>query len=780
MMDADREMIEQRVLVLTPTGKDADLTRSILGRAGVECVCCSDLEQLCEQLAAGAGVVLLPEEAVAPGRSNCLAEWLGHQPPWSDLPVLVLARPGADSMAVAQAMDLLGNVTVLERPTRVTSLVSAVRAGLRARQRQYQIRDHLAERERNVQVHALLAAIVASSDDAIISKTLDGNILTWNAGAERLFGYSAAEVIGRPITLLIPAERQDEEPALLARLRRGERIDHFETVRVAKDGRRMDISLTVSPIRDADGKVIGASKVARDITDHKQAEKDLRQSEERLRSMANATPAIIWTADPSGAITFHNQRWLDYTGLTPAENTFDWPARVLHPDDLDRCIREWSRALVQGTDYEIEVRNRRRGGEYRWFLTRATPIRDADGRIIEWFGSTTDIHDRKRAEEALREADRRKDEFLAVLAHELRNPLAPIRNSLHILRLTGQHEPAAERVGEMMERQVNHMVRLVDDLLEVSRITRGKIELRKEQIEVAAIVRSAVETSRPLIEAAGHQLALAIPPEPLTLEGDHVRLTQVIANLLNNAAKYTDAGGQIWLSVRRERKEVEISVRDTGMGIPPDMIPRVFDLFTQIDRHADRAQGGLGIGLTLVKSLVEMHGGSVRAHSKGVGQGSEFVVRLPLAPDPRRAVLPGKEASLSTVLAARRVLVVDDNRDAAESLGMLLKLLGAQVHVVYDGPTALEAVATYKPAVVLLDIGMPGMDGHEVARRIRLESEFREVILIALTGWGHEEDRQRSQSAGFDYHLIKPADVNSLETLLGSLDARPRGRGTRS
>jgi PAS domain S-box-containing protein len=640
---ADGENLEQRVLVLAPTGKDAELTQSILGRAGVACLGCTDLAHVCRELEAGAGAVLVAEEAVFLDRDGCFAGRLANQPPWSDLPVLVLALPGADSAAVAQAMDQLGNVTVLERPTRVAALVSAVRAALRARQRQYQIRDYLAERERGMEAQAFLAAIVASSDDAIISKTLEGNILTWNEGAQRLFGYTAQEAIGRPITLLIPPERQAEEPALLARLRRGERIDHFETVRVAKDGRQLAVSLTVSPVRDSSGRVIAASKVARDITQ------------------------------------------------------------------------------------------------------------------------------RKQAEAVLLEADRRKDEFLAILAHELRNPLAPIRNSLHILRLTSQHDPTAQRVGEMMERQVNHMVRLVDDLLEVSRITRGKIELRKELVEVAAIVRGAVEISRPLIEGAGHQLALAIPPEPLTLEGDAVRLTQVVANLLNNAAKYTDPGGQIWLTVRREGNRIAVAVRDTGTGIPPAMLPRVFELFTQIDRQAHRTQGGLGIGLTLVKSLVEMHGGSVQAHSEGAGRGSEFVIRLPLAAAPKSADLPAK-ASPSTILASRRVLVVDDNCDAAESLGMLLRLLGADVRVVNNGPDALEALTIFKPAAVLLDIGMPGMDGHEVARRIRQQPEFQDVTLIALTGWGQEKDRRGSQSAGFDYHLTKPADVSALETLLGSLE----------
>jgi PAS domain S-box-containing protein len=617
----------------------------VLERAGVECVFFASLEELCKELTTGAAAVLLAEEAVGDNDNDCLTDWLARQPSWSDLPVLVLARPGADSSVVALAMDVLGNVTVLERPLRVAALVSAVRTSLRSRQRQYQTRDYLEERERSVQVQALLAAIVASSDDAIVSKTVDGTILTWNAGAERLFGYSADEAIGQPITLVIPPDRHEEEKSILARLRLGERLEHFETVRVTKDGRRIDVSLTVSPLRDASGHVYGASKVARDITQ------------------------------------------------------------------------------------------------------------------------------RKQAEAALRDVDRRKDEFLAILAHELRNPLAPIRNSLHILRLTNQQDAVGAHVGDMMERQVNHMVRLVDDLLEVSRITSGKIELRKERLDLAAIVRSSVETSRPLIEAVGHQLSVTFTPEPLIVEGDPVRLAQVFANLLNNAAKYTDPGGHIWISTGRDGHWAAVSVRDTGAGISSEMLSRVFELFTQGEHLSERSQGGLGIGLTLVRSLLEMHGGSVEAFSEGLGRGSEFVVRLPLAAAPVVDVPRPRTRELPTPnLQARRVLVVDDNHDSAESMGMLLKILGAEVKVVYSGPEALDSLSAYQPSAVLLDIGMPGMDGHEVARRIRQHPEFHDITLIALSGWGQEEDRRRSKQAGFDYHLIKPADVTALQNLLAAIE----------
>ncbi len=367
-----------------------------------------------------------------------------------------------------------------------------------------------------------------------------------------------------------------------------------------------------------------------------------------------------------------------------------------------------------------------------------------------------------------KETDRRKDEFLATLAHELRTPLAPIRNSVHILRLAGGDRGVAERVYEMMERQVNHMVRLVDDLMEVSRITRGKIDLRKEPVELAAVVHSAVETSKPLIETARHQLAIDLPAGPLTLNADPVRLAQVLANLLNNAAKYTPEGGRIWLTARRAGANVEISVRDSGAGIPAEVLPKVFDLFMQGERTYSRAQGGLGIGLTLVRSLVNLHGGGVEARSDGPGRGSEFVVRLPLAAA-QLAAPDGDRYARPAAVAPRRILVVDDNRDAADSLGMLLKFLGADVCTANDGPAALEAFQTYRPSVVLLDIGLPEMDGYEVARRTRQQPEGGDVTLIALTGWGQEEDRRRSREAGIDHHLVKPVDLGALEKLLATL-----------
>jgi PAS domain S-box-containing protein len=373
-----------------------------------------------------------------------------------------------------------------------------------------------------------------------------------------------------------------------------------------------------------------------------------------------------------------------------------------------------------------------------------------------------------RLYQASREADRRKDEFLALLGHELRNPLAPIRNALHIMKMPEADDAVTGRAREIMERQVEHMARLVDDLLDVSRIMRGKVELRREPVELAAVVARAVETARPVIDAEGHELTVAVPPEPLWVDGDPVRLAQVVSNLLHNAAKYTEPGGQIRLSAAREGETTVLRVSDTGVGIAPEQLPRLFDMFFQAERRTRQSQGGLGIGLSLVKGLVELHGGSAEAHSDGPGQGSEFIVRLPLlARDEKQGDRGARGPEPVPKAAPRRVLVVDDNVDAADSLALLLRLEGQEVTVAYDGPSALERAVADPPAVAFVDLGMPKMDGYELARAFRAHPTLRSVVLVALTGWGQPEDRQRTREAGFDRHLVKPVQAKALHRLLG-------------
>jgi signal transduction histidine kinase len=369
---------------------------------------------------------------------------------------------------------------------------------------------------------------------------------------------------------------------------------------------------------------------------------------------------------------------------------------------------------------------------------------------------------------ALKESDRRKDEFLAILAHELRNPLAPIRNAVQIYRAKGLPVPELQWATEVIDRQVHQMTRLVDDLLEVSRITKGKIELRKERIELAVVVNSAVEASRPLIEKWGHELTVTIPPQPIQLEADPTRMAQVLSNLLNNAAKYMDQGGRIWVIAERQSDHVLIRVKDTGIGIPTEMLPRIFDMFTQVDRSLGRSEGGLGIGLTLVQRLVEMHGGTVEARSDGPGKGSEFVVRLAVAVEVKGQGPQGAacDREKGAAPARRRILVVDDNRDAADSLGMLLRMMGNEVHTAHDGLEAVGAAAAFQPDVVLLDLGLPKLNGYEAARRIREQDGGTDMMLVAVTGLGQEEDRRRSKEAGFDHHMTKPVEFAALQKLL--------------
>ncbi|KGQ17922.1 PAS protein [Lysobacter dokdonensis DS-58] len=507
-----------------------------------------------------------------------------------------------------------------------------------------------------------------------------------------------------------------------------------------------------------------------DISARVRSEQALRDSEERFRCLANASPSILWSATADGAMTWLSDRWNEYTGQG-LDVTREERNSAIHPGDREVVATAWRRAF-QGEEFDTELRLRRRDGAYRWFLVRANPAHDEAGKLTGWYGSTTDIHDRKMAEVALREVDQRKDEFLATLAHELRNPLAPLRNCLHILRMADHGEVGAhvdgERLRGVMERQVAQLVRLVDDLMEVSRITRGMVPMHLQSVSLADVVERAVETSRPLIDTAQHALSVSLPDAPLVLHADPVRLAQVLSNLLNNAAKYTDPGGRITLSARRDDNDAVIVVQDNGLGIATDQIARVFDLFSQAEHSIGHAAGGLGIGLTLVRSLVEMHGGSVIARSAGLGQGSEFEVRLPLAPDDVRAE-PLDGATHAPSVKRMRLLVVDDNREHTDSLALFLRMQGHQVRTGYDAASALTWQVAFTPDAVLLDLGMPGVDGYEVCRRMRVAEGGDALVIVAITGWGQMEVRQRTAEAGFDAHVVKPVDPVALESLIDSL-----------
>jgi len=941
------------------------------------------------------------------------------------------------------------------------------------------------ERKRAEETRARLAAIVESSEDAIISKTLDGVIRSWNAGAERIFGYTRNEAVGQHIMLIIPPERHSEERAILELLCRGGRLEHFETVRVAKDGHRLDISITVSPIRDRDGRIIGASKIGRDITQQKRVLEALRQSEAQARLALDIARIGTWSWDPDTGEVMLDERCHEVCGLLdvdslslsdlmPRVHPEDWPRieaalqeaffpdgnglyavefRLLHKEgtvrwvvargqtffqwegetrrpirmlgtllditerklaeealrksegrhrflselaaatqpltdagevmavtarmlaehlevnrcayaevesesvfvitgdynrgvrsivgrwpvasfgaELERCMlanepyvvddvevdpragfelgayrqadiravicvplhkagrfvsamavhqrvpRHWTaaeielvltivarswesiertrvvrglretadrlalamsaanlgdwswdattdivtmspraaeifgilpgpymtwtdmrglihaddrerarleveRAVARRDSYDIEYRIRRPSGEEVWVSAKGRAQYDTGGQALGMFGVVQDVTERKRLEQELRrraeelaEADRKKDDFIALLAHELRNPLAPLRTGLQLMQLKAEDVNTVGKTRAMMDRQLTHMVRLVDDLLDVSRMNRNKLHLQKSRVQLSEVLSNAIETAGPAIEAAGHELSVSLPPEPIFLDADLTRLAQVFGNLLTNSAKYTERGGRIWLTAELQSGEALVSVRDTGIGIPADALPHIFDMFSQVDRSMERVTGGLGIGLALVKGLVEMHGGLVTAESDGLGNGSTFTVRLPISYRASESAPQDSAGDLGWPWrSGQRVLVADDNRDGAESMATMLQLLGNEVHLAYDGMEAVEAAERVRPVLILIDVGMPRMNGLDATRQIRQREWSRGVTIIALTGWGQEGDRERSRAAGCDGHLVKPVSLLELEKLLAGLPREGAG-----
>jgi PAS domain S-box-containing protein len=501
-----------------------------------------------------------------------------------------------------------------------------------------------------------------------------------------------------------------------------------------------------------------------DITERKRVEQNLRESEARFRAMAEASPALTWQVNAQGDLVYVNQRVMDMVGMTLEELMPSRWRSVLHPDDEPGCLAAIEQALRDRSRFQYRVRAKGRGGEWHWLESYALPWFTGPDEYAGHVGVSIDITEAVKAETALREADLRKDEFLATLAHELRNPLAPIANALAIIARP-EGATAVPHLLPVINRQVNYMIRLVDDLLEISRITSGKVELRQAPVDLAVVLHNAVEAGRPQIDEKEHKLSVSIPDAPLIVYADAVRLEQVFTNLLNNAARYTGKRGQIWLTAHREADNAVVSIRDNGIGILAGMLPRLFDMFAQERRNGVGTQEGLGIGLSLVYRLVKMHGGTVEARSEGKDRGSEFIVRLPLAASVIQGEMmePEKTAAAPTGL---RILVVDDNHDAAEVLSMLLESMGLDVHSVDNGPAALAAIPEYRPNIILMDIGMPGMDGNEVARRIREQPQFNDIKLIALTGWGQEKDRRLSHESGFDYHLTKPVNFKVLKGLI--------------
>ena len=498
------------------------------------------------------------------------------------------------------------------------------------------------------------------------------------------------------------------------------------------------------------------------------AQQALEESERAFRVLADAVPQIIWITDDEGNNLFFNRQWYEYTGQPPETVTVaSVAARFVHPDDAPLTLQRLEEARRLRTTFSVEHRILRADGTYRWFLVRGEPERNPDtGEITRWFGSSTDIGALKEAEQALRDADRRKDEFLATLAHELRNPLAPVANAIAILRSPQVKEETRTRMLDLMERQMRHLVRLVDDLLEVSRITRGKIDLQLQPVDLRAVAQASVEAAAGEVQQARHEVSLRLSAQPVWVRADPARMKQVVDNLLNNAVKYTPAGGAIELEVGRRGEAAFLQVRDNGLGIPAAMLDHVFELFTQVNPTTGRSNGGLGIGLALVRQLVALHGGEVTAASDGPGSGSQFTVQMPLAQPDQPAQRDAGAGILQRARQPKRVLVMDDNRDAAGSIATAIALAGHEVAVAYDGRTGLAEADRLKPECILLDLGMPGLDGHQVARTLRDHPDHGNCLLVALTGWGQVNDRALTRQSGFDAHMVKPASVDAVMALL--------------
>jgi PAS domain S-box-containing protein len=603
----------------------------------------------------------------------------------------------------------------------------------------------------------------------------------------RLTQYNerAAELWGRRPALDDPAERfcgshamfspdgapLPREASWTARaLRDDTSYSEKELVIERPDGSRRTVLSYVTPVHDADGVLVAATAVLVDVTQQIEArnaaQAALRASEANFRAFFDSKAIGVAQADASGRFIRVNDRYCELTGYGRAELLEMRPFDLDHPDDRAADLEHVQRVVEDPSGvYQTDKRYVRKDGTIAWVHVAANMLRDENGRPTQSAAVAFDISERKRAEQALHEADHAKDEFLATLAHELRNPLAPLKHAAELLR-----NPAAQPAWcrDVIERQVSHLARLIDDLLDVSRIARDKLELRNETVEIAAVIRSAAEASRPMIEGCGQTLLVAPLPESIYVDGDPVRLTQVLTNLLTNAAKFSQGAGAIRLRADRDGDQVVISVADSGIGITPEELARVFDRFYQSERPGARSRGGLGIGLALVRRLVELHGGAVEARSEGLGCGSEFVVKLPItaAPASRSPTSTGTPSERAAG-TRKRILIVDDNADGADSLGRLLAFLGHETAMVYDGQAALDRAAAFAPDVVLLDLGMPGVDGFEACRRLRAVDSAHRPRIVAMTGWGREEDRARTAAAGFDGHFVKPVDLAALARLLG-------------
>ena len=615
--------------------------------------------------------------------------------------------------------------------------------------------------------------VAGVQDYAIFLLDVEGRVRTWNAGAERIKGYKPHEIIGQSFTKFYPPEAVASGFPLYE-LGRAAEDGRFEDEgwRLRKDGTRFWVNVIISALYDRDKKVRGFLKITRDLTERKLTEQTLRQSEERFRLLVEGVRDYgIFMLDPEGRISSWNAGAERIKGYKIDEVLGKHFSIFYSSEDVasGKPARELEEAIKFGS-VEDEGWRVRKDRSLFWASVVITALYDEEKNLRGFAKVTRDMTDRRSMQE-LQFADRQKNDFLAMLAHELRNPLAPISTGLQLLKIAHADDSRLNQTTELMSRQLTHLIRLVDDLLDISRIINGKIGLHKQPVELSTIITRAVEEVQSMVDARGHELMIALPAKSIIVDGDVVRLAQVFSNILANAAKYSANPAQIWLAAERTDEKVIIRIKDNGMGIAADFMPKIFDLFVQADNSLERKQGGLGIGLTLVKRIIELHGGQVHASSGGLGKGSEFVIELPLSAEIAATKSSAKRSEQQTPSGPRRkILVIDDNVDAATTVAKLLTVWGHDVQVAFDGNAALAMVRSFRPEIMLLDIGLPGMSGYEVAKQIRSDASFEKMKIAALTGYGQSEDRERSFAVGCDFHVTKPLDPDILAALVSSPD----------
>ncbi len=619
--------------------------------------------------------------------------------------------------------------------------------------------------------HLLLDTLLKNAPVGFAYLDKDLKFVTINNCLAEINGLSAAEHLGKTLREIVPALADDMETMIATIIETGEPLKNHEVrgETASAPGQVRVWSHSWYPVRDRDGVLCGFGVVVEEITERMHAEQMIRDSEARFRSLASTAPVGIFRTDAAGHWIYANDCVASLTGRSQEECLGDAWQTAVHPDDISAVVSDWTQTVSARAVFSREFRFVDQQGHVTWVIARAVPQNNDVPEHAVFVGTCTDITAAKQAKDALLEADRRKDEFLATLSHELRNPLSPVRTAAHLLKIKAAKSPEIKPVVDIIDRQVHAMTRLIDDLMDVSRINQGKIQLQLEDVDIARVVEAAIETSQPLISEMRHRLTVELPSGPLTLRVDSTRISQVLLNLLNNAAKYTERGGSIHLRAEHRDGHAVISVKDTGIGIPADKLSTLFEMFSQLENSLSKSKGGLGIGLCLVRQLVKLHGGWVEARSEGYGLGSEFLVGIPvLEPTSAHTALPEPDQA-AEVRRQLKVLVVDDNKDAALTLAMVLKMTGHVTLTVHDGEAAVAAAQSERPDLILCDIGLPRLNGYEVCQHIRRTAWGKKIVLIAISGWGQEEARRKCFEAGFDHHLVKPVALDALSKVMTEL-----------